>query len=55
MRNVITGDDGPWSWATGTGNGAEGRGTGTVLRPRKVSRALGGAICQTLDVDGRCP
>ncbi|MFJ4980225.1 hypothetical protein ACIP6X_33670 [Streptomyces coeruleorubidus] len=53
MRNVITGDDGPWSWATG--DGAEGSGTGTVPHPRTVSRALGEARRQALDAEGRCP
>ncbi len=37
MRNVITGDDGPWSWATG--DGVEGCGTATLPHPPTVSRA----------------
>ena len=53
MRNVITGDDGPWSRATG--NGAEGCGTDTVPHPRTVSRALGDAICRALDTERRYP
>jgi hypothetical protein len=53
MRNLITGDDGPWSWATG--NGAEACGTGTVPHPRTVSRALGGAIRQAPDAERGCP
>jgi hypothetical protein len=54
MRNVITGDDGPWSWAASV-DGAEGRSRGTALHPRTVSRALGDAICRALDAVGRCP
>lgn len=53
MRNMITADDGPWSWATG--NRAEGRGSDAVPQPRTVSRALGDAIRQALDAVGRCP
>lgn len=53
MRNMITADDGPWSWTTG--NGAEGSSTGAVLHPRTVSRALGEAIRRALDAVGRCP
>ncbi|CAM5569133.1 hypothetical protein [Streptomyces coeruleorubidus] len=53
MRNVITGDDGPWSWATG--DGVEGCGTDTVRHPRTVSRALGDANCPALDAERRCP
>ncbi|GGW78364.1 hypothetical protein ACIP4U_37105 [Streptomyces caelestis] len=54
MRNVITGDDGPWSWAASV-DGAEGRSRGTALHPRTVSRAFGDAICRALDAAGRCP
>jgi hypothetical protein len=54
MRNVITGDDGPWCWATGNRAG-EGRSQGTVLHPRTVSRALGDAIKRAPDGVGRCP
>ncbi|MER7406005.1 hypothetical protein ABT373_26815 [Streptomyces sp. NPDC000070] len=53
MRNLITGDDGPWSRASG--NGAEGRSRGTVLDRRTGSRALGDAIRQEPDAVGRCP
>ncbi|GGU09019.1 hypothetical protein ACH4HG_30075 [Streptomyces coeruleorubidus] len=53
MRNVITGDDGPWSWATG--DGVEGCGTDTVPHPRTVSRALGDVNGPALDAERRCP
>lgn len=54
MRNVITGDDGPWCWMTGNRAG-DGRSEGTVLCPRTVYPALGDAINRAPDAVGRCP